>query len=557
MSVPDVSVVVPVYNTMPYLTECLDSLVGQTIGHDRMRIVAVDDGSTDRGGAELDRYAQRYPGLFTVIHQANSGGPAGPCNAGLDAATGRYVFFVGADDRLGREALARLVAAADEWTSDVVLGKVVGVNSRHIYQDVFARTEKDLDLFDSALPRSLANTKLFRRELLERHRIRYREDMRIGSDLPFTLEACYRARRISVLSGYEFYYAVRRYGATNITYLSKHVLRVRTVEKVIAFVAGLIPPGKQRDAILLRRFDHEIARLLEDDFLRLDPDTQRVVHDGLGRLVAEHLTGDINDQLGAETRIRLALTRDGEVADLVAAIRQDAEIGVPPTVVKNGRRYARYPGYGRLPDPVFDVTTAPEWPAKLDATAVSWSGDELTITARSAFPFAAPPNAGSESLRSAGSESPGSAGSGSLSVGGSESLSVGGSGSLSVGGSESLSVGAEEIPAEVTVDGTRVQIRFRASALLARSGPTGQRRVVSAQPGAFDPARALGASNATGAGGAAAVRAPHLRPKAVVRRRGARPYVVAPVVDESGRLMISVVPVTPRRVAARLRTWRR
>ena len=40
----------------------------------------------------------------------------------------------------------------------------------------------------------------------------------------------------------------------------------------MAFVAGLIEPGKQRDAILLRRFDHEVARLLEDDFLRLDRD---------------------------------------------------------------------------------------------------------------------------------------------------------------------------------------------------------------------------------------------------------------------------------------------
>jgi glycosyltransferase involved in cell wall biosynthesis len=122
MSEPDVSLVVPVYNTMPYLSECLDSLVAQTIGLDRMQIVTVDDGSTDGSGPELDRYAQRYPGVFTVIHQANSGGPAGPCNRALDVATGRYVFFVGADDHLGPEAMQRLVAAADEYGSDVVLG---------------------------------------------------------------------------------------------------------------------------------------------------------------------------------------------------------------------------------------------------------------------------------------------------------------------------------------------------------------------------------------------------------------------------------------------------
>jgi glycosyltransferase involved in cell wall biosynthesis len=496
---------------MPYLTECLESLVTQTIGLDRMQIVAVDDGSTDGSGAELDRWAGRYPGSFHVIHQPNSGGPAGPCNRGLDVATGRYVFFVGADDYLGPEALQRLVAKADEYGSDVMLGRVVGVHSRHIYQDVFARNEIDLDLFDSPLPRSLANTKLFRRDLLEQYGIRYREDMRIGSDLPFTLEACYRARRISVLADYDFYFAVRRFSATNITYLSRHLLRLRTVEKVMAFVAGLIEPGKQRDAVLLRRFDHEIARLLEDDFRRLDRDVQQQVHDGLGTLVADYLTDEIAAQLSAEARIRLALTRDGSLDDLLAVIRQDAESGVPSTVVRDGRRYAAYPGFGRLPDSCFDVTTSPDWPVKLDATALAWANGVLAITAHT--PAALPP----------------------------------------------LSVSAEEIPAEVRTlaedqTGTTVRISFAADDLLAASEATGQRRAVSAQPGAFDPGRALGASSATGAAGAAALRAPAIR-RAVplMRRRGTRLYVITPVLDESGRLMISVVPFTAKRVGAQLR----
>ncbi|MGI5211553.1 glycosyltransferase family 2 protein [Plantactinospora sp. CA-290183] len=526
MSTPDVSVVVPVYNTMPYLTRCLTSLVEQTIGLHRMQVVAVDDGSTDRSGEELDRFAARYPGVFTVIHQANSGGPAGPCNRGLDAATGRYVFFVGADDHLGREALDRLVGAADDYGSDVVLGKVVGVNSRHIYQDIFARNEIDVDLFDSPLPRSLANTKLFRREMLQRHGIRYPEDLPIGSDLPFTLEACYRARRISVLADYEFYYAVRRFSATNITYLSRHVERLRTVEANLAFVAKLIEPGKHRDAVLLRRFDHEVAKLVEDDLLHLDRETQRLVHEGVGRLVADHLSADIAAQLNAETRIRLALTRDGALDDLLAAIRQDAETGVPATVVEGGRRYAGYPGFrapGRhLPDSCFEVTGAPDWAAKLDATALAWETDErgervLSITAHTPVP------------------------------------------DLAALGVDPLTVSAEEIPADVLVvaqgtAGTTVRIRFRAADLLAGSDATGQRRAVSAQPGPFDPARAVGAGNATGAAGAAALRAPGLhRPVPLMRRRGARLYVLVPTRDESGRLMISVVPVTPNRVTARLR----
>jgi poly(ribitol-phosphate) beta-N-acetylglucosaminyltransferase len=310
-----------------------------------------------------------------------------------------------------------------------------------------------------------------------------------------------------VLADYDFYFAVRRFSATNITYLSRHLLRLRTVEKSVAFVAGLIEPGKQRDAVLLRRFDHEIARLLEDDFLRLDRDVQQQVHDGIGTIVADHLTDEIADRLSAEARIRMALTRDGTLDDLLAVIRQDAETGVPATVVKDDRRYAAYPGFGRLPDTCFDVTISPDWPVKLDATALAWENGTLVITAHS--PAALPP----------------------------------------------LSVSAEEIQALTSDEtATTVRITFAADDLLAASDVTGQRRAVSAQPGAFSVDRALGASSATGAAGAAAVRAPTIRrTMPLMRRRGTRLYVITPVVDESGRLMISVVPFTAKRVGAQLR----
>ncbi|MFC3990949.1 glycosyltransferase [Actinoplanes siamensis] len=502
MSSPDVTVVVAVYNTMPYLTECLNSLVRQTIGAERMQIVAVDDGSTDRSGAELDRFERRHPGLFTVIHQANSGGPAVPFNRGIDAATGRYVFFIGADDLLGPEALERLVTAADRYGSDVVLGRVVGVNSRHIYQDIYQKSDPDVDLFDSPLPRSLANTKLFRRELLEQHAIRYPEDMRIGSDLPFTLAACFHARRISVLADYDYYFAVRRFSATNITYLSRHGLRIETVDKIMTFVAGLIEAGPRRDAIMVHRFDHEVARLLEDDVLRLDRPTQEQLHRTVGRLAEAYLTDGIARRLGPETRIRLAVARHGSLDDLLAVIRQDAEVGVPPTVERDGRRFAAYPGFGTLPDECFDVTDVADWDAKLDATSFAWSGDHLVITASGGRPG---------------------------------------------------SVSAEEIPADVSVSGDDVIVRLDVAAVLAHSGDSGQRRAVSAQPGAFDAAHALGAQTATGAAGAAAVRAARARmPRPLVRRRGGRLFAIAPTVDESGRLMISVVPLTARRVLARL-----
>ena len=92
-----VSVVVPVYNTAEYLSECLDSLVGQSIGLDAIQVVVVDDGSTD-GSAEVIRaYAERYPKNLVCLRQENAGQGAAR-NLGLARCEGEYVGFMDSDD---------------------------------------------------------------------------------------------------------------------------------------------------------------------------------------------------------------------------------------------------------------------------------------------------------------------------------------------------------------------------------------------------------------------------------------------------------------------------
>ena len=59
--VPKVSVVIPVYNTAPYLHQCLDSVLNQTLRE--IEIICVDDGSTDGSSAILKKYASTPPSL--------------------------------------------------------------------------------------------------------------------------------------------------------------------------------------------------------------------------------------------------------------------------------------------------------------------------------------------------------------------------------------------------------------------------------------------------------------------------------------------------------------
>lgn len=96
-----VSVVVPVYNTAPYLPQCLDSLVGQSL--DDIEIICVDDGSTDGSLAILQDYAQQDPRLMVVAQQNQRAGIAR--NNGLALARGRYVLFCDSDDYLYSSSL--------------------------------------------------------------------------------------------------------------------------------------------------------------------------------------------------------------------------------------------------------------------------------------------------------------------------------------------------------------------------------------------------------------------------------------------------------------------
>jgi glycosyltransferase involved in cell wall biosynthesis len=386
---PDVTVVVAVYNTMPYLTECLNSLVGQSIGRDKVEVVAVDDGSTDGSGAELDRFAALHPGMFKVFHQANSGGPAAPSNRALDAATGRFVYFIGSDDYLGEEALERMVSCADENGSDVVVGKMVGTNGRYVRQSLYKANDPDISLYGDELPFALANTKLFRRELVEKHKLRFPEDVPVGSDQPFTIEACVHARKISVVADYTCYYAVKRGDASNITYRADHVARLRCTTQIMDHAAALIGAGPKRDAVFRRHFKWELSKLIQGDFPALDAETRRVICAGIARLADDYLTDEVSDWLGVQQRVRLRLAQRGAVDELCRAINDEAEHGAPPFHLEDGKAFARYPGFRdaglELPDRCYELV-GEKVPGRLAAgtelIASDWEqqGGELALT---------------------------------------------------------------------------------------------------------------------------------------------------------------------------------
>lgn len=114
--IPQISIIVPIYNVEKYLDRCIQSLLNQTLKD--IEIILVDDGSPDRCPAMCDEYTQR-DNRIKVIHKQNSGlGYAR--NSGLEIASGEYVAFVDSDDFVDIKMYEILYNTAQSTNSDVV-----------------------------------------------------------------------------------------------------------------------------------------------------------------------------------------------------------------------------------------------------------------------------------------------------------------------------------------------------------------------------------------------------------------------------------------------------
>jgi len=343
---PDVTVVVGAYEAMPYLVACLDSVEAQTLGHDRIEVIAVDDGSTDGTGEYLEEFAARTPLDVMVIRQDNSGGPGGPRNVGLGKATGRYVFFLDADDRLGPEALERMVAMADRNGTDVVLGRVEGVN-RKPPTSMWGRTLERTDVFSSNIKFTLSAQKLFRRAFLERHGMRFDESLWTGEDALFTMEAYLRADGVSVIADHTCYYLVGREDGKHVTKTGSHTLRFDSARALMNLIADMVPAGARRDALMVRPFLVTLLPQFGPTFLK-DSEAVRQEKLALAKpLTDAHWTGEVAHRLRVHERLRLQFVAS-ERPDLLLEVLEFMRTTKTPEPVleKGGRRvYFAYPHF--------------------------------------------------------------------------------------------------------------------------------------------------------------------------------------------------------------------
>jgi len=112
---PLINIIVPIYNVEQYLRKCIDSILSQT--YTNLRVIFVDDGSSDNCGQICDEYA-KTDDRVTIIHRQN-GGLSAARNSGLDICEGEYVAFVDGDDYVVLDYIEFLYKLLKENSADI------------------------------------------------------------------------------------------------------------------------------------------------------------------------------------------------------------------------------------------------------------------------------------------------------------------------------------------------------------------------------------------------------------------------------------------------------
>lgn len=217
MDVNLVSIIIPIYNVSKYLDRCIESVCDQT--YKNLEIILVDDGSTDNCPKKCDNWAKKDKRII-VIHKTN-GGLSDARNAGLDVATGKYVYFLDGDDSIETNLIETVVKYMDNGFdmvsfryNKIFSDKSKKLASYNVGSYFLDNAESKVSFLINELLRCQigweAWSRIFSHSIIKKYHLRFADNNKIfAEDLHFSIIYCIHAERIRSIPNALYNYYVR------------------------------------------------------------------------------------------------------------------------------------------------------------------------------------------------------------------------------------------------------------------------------------------------------------------------------------------------------------
>lgn len=205
------SIVIPVYNAERWLSQCLDSILAQTVKN--FELLLVEDGATDASASICDAYAKK-DARVVVLHQANAGVSTAR-NSGIRQARGRYLTFIDADDWVEPTYIESMLNQMQP--GGFVAAHLVTDDAPPIIcaqAEVLSNAQAQISVFSYRGIGGFPFARMFDREMLERHKIAFDTDIAQCEDLLFNIKYLSVIERpASICEAAEYHYRKNDTGA--------------------------------------------------------------------------------------------------------------------------------------------------------------------------------------------------------------------------------------------------------------------------------------------------------------------------------------------------------
>lgn len=222
-----VSIIVPIYNSELYLTECIDSILNQDFTD--WELLLIDDGSSDLSGKICDSFASKDRRV-RVFHRENSGVSVAR-NWGIFQAAGDYICFIDSDDMVTPDYLSSFWK--DTVNTDLYMQGYQIVNDDKRVQDIVSFgeqgqiiTKNEASVYMYAEEKHIFNSpwaKLFKRQIIVDNQLQFDSRLSFGEDHIFSLQFLLHVQTLAFVKKAGYLYVRRNQESLTSGYIPHNI----------------------------------------------------------------------------------------------------------------------------------------------------------------------------------------------------------------------------------------------------------------------------------------------------------------------------------------------